>query len=46
MASNPHSKDIFEQLRDGVTLQSGDPEAYKLREASYATKKLLVQLNN
>ena len=46
MASNPHSKDIFEQLRDGVTLQSGDPEAYKLREASYATRKLLVQLNN
>lgn len=46
MVSNQHSKDIFEQLRNGETVTSNNPEAYKLREASFATKKLLVQLNN
>src|SRR3954471_14799235 len=46
MISNQHSKDIFEQLRDGGTISSNDPEAYMLREASFATKKLLVQLND
>jgi acetyltransferase-like isoleucine patch superfamily enzyme len=44
MVSN--NKDIFERLRKGETVLPGDPEAYKLREASFATKKLLVQLNN
>lgn len=38
--------DIFERLRNGETIPSVDPQAYKLREASYATKKLLVQMNN
>jgi acetyltransferase-like isoleucine patch superfamily enzyme len=46
MVSDQHSKDIFEQLRNGETITSNNPEAYKLREASFATKKLLVQLNN
>ena len=46
MISGQYSKDIFEQLRDGDTIASNNPEAYKLREASFATKKLLVQLNN
>ncbi|CAA9530651.1 MAG: Acetyltransferase (isoleucine patch superfamily) [uncultured Segetibacter sp.] len=46
MLSNQHSKNIFEQLRNGETVASNNPEAYKLRDASYATKKLLVQLNN
>jgi acetyltransferase-like isoleucine patch superfamily enzyme len=46
MVSNQHSTNIFERLRNGETIPSGDPEAYKLREASFATKKLLVQLNN
>src|SRR2546430_13964211 len=46
MVSNQHSKDIFEQLRDGETITPNNPEAYKLREASFAAKKLLVQLNN
>ena len=45
MISNQHSKDIFERLRNGEAISSNDPEAYKLREASFATKKLLVQLN-
>ncbi|MEO7047840.1 MAG: DapH/DapD/GlmU-related protein [Ferruginibacter sp.] len=46
MSSNQHKQDIFERLRDGETISSNDPEAFKLRDASFATKKLLVQLNN
>jgi acetyltransferase-like isoleucine patch superfamily enzyme len=46
MVSNQHSKDIFERLRNGETILSSDPEAFKLREASFATKGLLVQLNS
>jgi acetyltransferase-like isoleucine patch superfamily enzyme len=46
MLSDQHHKDIFERLRNGETIPSNNPEAYKLREASFATKKLLVQLNN
>ena len=46
MVSNQHNKDIFEQLRNGVTIPANHPEAYQLREASFATKKLLVQMNN
>jgi acetyltransferase-like isoleucine patch superfamily enzyme len=38
--------DIFERLKNGETILSTDPEAYKMREASFATKKLLVQMNN
>jgi len=46
MISNQHHKDIFERLRNGETISSNDPEAFKLRDASFATKKLLLQLNN
>lgn len=38
--------DIFERLRNGETILPNDSEAYKMREASYNTKKLLVQMNN
>ncbi|KAL3234623.1 Hexapeptide repeat of succinyl-transferase [Nakaseomyces bracarensis] len=38
--------DIFERLRNGETIGANDPDGHKLREASYATKKLLVQMNN
>ncbi|MBM7421316.1 MULTISPECIES: DapH/DapD/GlmU-related protein [Chryseobacterium] len=38
--------DIFERLKKGETILSNDPEAYKMIEASYTTKKLLVQMNN
>lgn len=37
---------IFQRLKNGETIPAGDSEAYKMREASYATKKLLVQMNN
>lgn len=38
--------DTFERLKEGETILSSDPEAYKMREASYNTKKLLMQMNN
>jgi acetyltransferase-like isoleucine patch superfamily enzyme len=38
--------DIFERLKNGETIHSTDPQAYKMLEASFATKKLLVQMNN
>lgn len=38
--------DIFERLRKGEIISPNDPDAYKMREASFATKKLLVQMNN
>lgn len=41
-----NDKDIFERLRNGETIPAGDPQAYRMRDASYATKKLLVQMNN
>ena len=37
---------IFQRLLNGETIPSSDPEAYKMREASFLTKKLLVQMNN
>jgi acetyltransferase-like isoleucine patch superfamily enzyme len=39
-------KDIFERLKKGETIPPNDPQAYRMREASYSTKKLLVQMNN
>jgi len=41
-----NDRDIFERLRNGETIAPDDPQAYKMWEASYATKKLLVQMNN
>lgn len=38
--------DIFERLRNGEIIPPDDPQAYRMREASYNTKKLLVQMNN
>ncbi len=40
------TKDIFERLREGQTIQANDPEAFKLREASFATRELLIRMNN
>lgn len=46
MVSNQQRRSIFERLRNGETIPANDPEAYKLRDASFATKQLLVQMNN
>jgi acetyltransferase-like isoleucine patch superfamily enzyme len=45
-ASSHKTIDIFERLRNGETITSDDPQAYKMREASYAVKKLLIPMNN
>jgi len=46
MVSSQQKKDIFERLMQRETISGTDPEAFKLRDASFATKKLLVQMNN
>ncbi|MBR9757812.1 MAG: sugar O-acetyltransferase [Algicola sp.] len=38
--------DIFERLRNGEVIPSSDSQRTELRNASYNTKKLLVQMNN
>ncbi|RZL53613.1 MAG: sugar O-acetyltransferase, partial [Pedobacter sp.] len=38
--------DIFERLRNGETISPTNAEAYRMREESFVTKKLLVQMNN
>ena len=38
--------DIFERLKKGETILSGDQQAYRMLEASYSTKKLLVKMNH
>jgi acetyltransferase-like isoleucine patch superfamily enzyme len=41
-----NTADIFERLKNGETIPSNDPQSYKMREASYTTKKLVVRMNN
>lgn len=41
-----NTKDIFERLRNGEIILPSDPEAYQMMEASFATKKLVAQMNN
>lgn len=38
--------DIFKRLRNGEIISSSDAQAYKMREASFATKVLLLKMNN
>lgn len=40
------AENIFSRLKAGETILPSDPEAYRMREASFTTKKLLVQMNN
>jgi acetyltransferase-like isoleucine patch superfamily enzyme len=37
---------IFNRLKAGESILPNDPEAYKLIEASFDTKKILVEMNN
>ncbi len=45
-SSSMADRDIFERLKLGETILPSDPEAYKMREASYCIKKLLMRMNN
>lgn len=40
------TQDIFERLKNGEAIPPNDPDIHKLREASYATKELLIRMNN
>lgn len=40
-----NKEDIFERIRKGETILPNDPEAHKMWEGSFETKKLLVQMN-
>lgn len=46
MNSNEITEDIFERLLKGETITPKDPQAQRLQESSYATKQLLVKMNN
>lgn len=37
---------IFERLRNRETIPPNDPQGYRMREASYDTKALLMKMNN
>jgi acetyltransferase-like isoleucine patch superfamily enzyme len=37
--------DIFARLRNGESIPFDDPESHKLRDVAFATRKLLLQLN-
>lgn len=39
------TNNIFERLRSGETIPAKDPQAYEMREAAFATKKLLLKMN-
>jgi acetyltransferase-like isoleucine patch superfamily enzyme len=39
-------RDIFERLRDGETVEGGDKQAGQLLAESYATKTLVLRMNN
>ncbi|MDO9377013.1 MAG: sugar O-acetyltransferase [Ferruginibacter sp.] len=45
MDSDQNTTDIFERLRNGEAIPFNDPEAFKMREACFFTKGLLVQMN-
>ncbi|MFD2966592.1 DapH/DapD/GlmU-related protein [Sphingobacterium bambusae] len=38
--------DIFERLKNGETILSGDSQANSMREAAFATKRILLQMND
>lgn len=41
-----NTENIFDRLRKGEIISPDDPQAHQMMEASFATKKLLVQMNN
>ncbi len=45
-SESTNQEDIFERLKKEKEILSNDFEAYRLREASFATKALLVPMNN
>lgn len=46
MQEKEQTTNIFERLLNGEIIHPNDPHAFKMMEACFETKKLLVQLNN
>lgn len=46
MSKTVQKPNIFERLLNGETIPPSDAQAYKMHEASYDTKKLLLKMNN
>lgn len=46
MQKEKAQSDVFTRLLNGEIISPNDLQAYKMREASFATKKLLLQMNN
>lgn len=46
MQSEFSPNDIFARLRAGEVIPSNDPEAFRMRDESFATRKLLIRMNN
>lgn len=40
------TENIFDRLRKGESIPAHDPQASRMREASFATKKLLIKMND
>lgn len=45
-SDNTYQEDIFERLKKEKNFSSDDPQGYRLRQASFATKALLIPMNN
>ncbi len=45
-SDNSYQEDIFERLKKNKNISSDDPQRYRLQQASFATKALLVPMNN
>ncbi|MGJ1350261.1 sugar O-acetyltransferase [Sphingobacterium siyangense] len=45
-SDNSYQEDIFERLKKNKSISSDDPQGYRLQQASFATKALLVPMNN
>lgn len=41
-----NKEDIFERLRNGETIAPSNPQSHRMIDESYATKELLIQMNN
>ncbi|MGJ1191645.1 sugar O-acetyltransferase [Sphingobacterium siyangense] len=45
-SDNSYQEDIFERLKKNKNISSDDPQGYRLKQASFATKAFLVPMNN
>jgi acetyltransferase-like isoleucine patch superfamily enzyme len=46
MSKDKMDADVFERLKNGGIIHSNDPDAYRLREESFATRLLMMEMNS